>query len=518
MRVGSLRIMTTTIAPSRKGGDCRPRPIKLFLTLLSLTLCPLPGQVAIPNGAPPSYNLDGRVTEWTNLAPTFILHPSSGGRKGSVWVRQIPEGLLVAGSVDGPTPDFAASTGEMIRKDHVEIWLAPPVQPTFPPFGYDNDEHEVPSIEACGEEQKCRTWFQSMVIHRERLGRTFIRQYELSPTVVTEAFAKPAYDQLLAPIASNFREYVTALAPHGNPVFLALPGDPGGYSFEAMLPWDCFPPFTALRLNELRFMVDVFSAHTGAPQDQPHSSTSLAPKTGDPSSFNALVLEEGRRFTITACGYPLEARNERGERGPALFFPRREDDITQVFRLQNFESIYSYYVSPIAELTDFAEKKMLGNEVVCGPSLAIARNGTVQRFPFDVDQATLDVKLEPDGSYLVLSGPAWKRATASDEGGCCEGASMIHYHIWIISPEGRVRQIFEDHVFMSGVALGVVDMDVEASPDAKKVTSYIALFSTVDKEEHWLATTYCRQGMAYKACSPQKEIKHSKKSDSSQSH
>jgi hypothetical protein len=143
---------------------------------------------------------------------------------------------------------------------------------------------------------------------------------------------------------------------------------------------------------------------------------------------------------------------------------------------------------------------MTGNAVVCGPRLAIARNGAVQRFDRDVDQPTLDVKPEPDDSYLVLSGPAWKRATKLEEDGCCEGMPMIHFHIWIVSPAGKIKEIFESHVIMSGIALGVVDMDVQVSPDAKKVTTYMAMFSPVNQEEHWSSATYCRRGMAYKKC------------------
>lgn len=154
---------------------------------------------------------------------------------------------------------------------------------------------------------------------------------------------------------------------------------------------------------------------------------------------------------------------------------------------------------------------MTDNAVVCGPRLAIARNGTVQRLNLDVDQATLDVKMEPDGSYLVLSGPSWKRATKLDEAGCCEGTPMIHFHVWVVSPTGKIREIFEDHVLMSGIAMGVVDMDVEVSPDAKKITSYVAMFSEFDKGEHWSSATYCRQGMVYKKCGHKQEADPPKK-------
>lgn len=475
--------------------------MKLVIFLLPAMLGFVAAQTVIPNGAPASYRFDGRVDEWIGLPPTFALHTSqSGGRHGSVWIRQVPEGLLIAGNVDGPAPDFATSTEDMTRKDHVEVWLAPPTQPLLPPIGYGDQSQEISNIEACGGEQKCREWFQKMVVHRRLMGRTFVRQYGMSPGAVFEAFAKPAYEQMLAPIEPNFQKYVAAVAPSGAPTFLSAPSGAGGYSFEALVPWEAFPPFASLQLRRFQLMVDVFSAHTGASKDQPYSSTSASRRYGDPSSFNTVALETGRQFHVTACGYPLAGRNQLGESGPALFFPQRAEDVTRVFRLLNFEPIYSFYLSPITEVTDFAEKQMPDHAVVCGPRLAVARNGAVQRFARDVDPATLDVKMEPDGSYLLLSGPTWKRATKSQDVGCCEGLPMIDFHVWVISPAGKIRQIFEDHVLMSGIALGVVDMDVEVNPDATKITTFVALFSTVDHESHWSSATYCRKGLAYKRC------------------
>ena len=73
---------------------------------------------------------------------------------------------------------------------------------------------------------------------------------------------------------------------------------------------------------------------------------------------------------------------------------------------------------------------------------------------------------------------------------------MIDFHAWVVSPAGKLKEIFESQVIMSGVAMGIVDMDVEVSPDAGKITTFVAMFSQVDKDAHWSSETYCRQGMA----------------------
>jgi hypothetical protein len=51
----------------------------------------------------------------------------------------------------------------------------------------------------------------------------------------------------------------------------------------------------------------------------------------------------------------------------------------------------------------------------------------------------------------------------------------------------------------------------KASPDAKGVTSYLAMFSQVGKEAHWMSTTSCRQGMTYKQCGRKDEVSPPKK-------
>jgi hypothetical protein len=406
---------------------------------------------------------------------------------------------LIAGQVDGPRPVFAATSADMPRKDHIDIWIAPPTPPAFPPIGYGEQSQEIPTIASCGDD-RCRAWFRSTVIHRGLMARTLVRQYSMSPNAVSEVYAKPAYDQMLAPIDKNYQDYVQALAPTGTAHFQALAGAASGYSFEAVLPWDSFPPFASLELSKLRLKVDVFSAHTGDPASQPFSSTDAALKPGAPSPTDTVALESGRHFRITACGYPLISLNKERESGRAIFFPRREDDITRVLRIRNFDPIYSYHLAPIAEVTNFVEKPAGADTVVCGPRLAMVRNGKVTRYPMIVDPSTLDVKLQPGGGFLMLSGPAWKRADKSDEDGCCEGLPMIHYDVWFVSPAGKIREIFEDHVVMSGIAEGIVDFGAEASPDAKKITTFVQWFNHDKQTATWTSTTFCRQGMQYIKC------------------
>lgn len=414
-------------------------------------------------------------------------------------MRQTLEGLLIAGQLDGPRPEFAVTNADMPRKDHIDVWIAPAVPPAFPPIGYGDHSEEIPTIASCTDD-KCRDWFRSTVIHRQLMARTLVRQFSMSPGVVSENYAKPAYDQMLAPIEKNYQDYVQALAPSGTARFQSAAGQSGGYSFEALVPWDSFPPFESLELRKLRLRVDVFSTQAGSTANQPLASTGPASKSGAPSSADVVALESGRHFRITACGYPLLSLNKEGESGRALFFPRQDDDIMRVIRIRNFDPIYRYYLSPIAEITNFVEKQAGADTVVCGPRLAMVRNKKVTHYPIVVDPSTLDIKPQPGGGFLMLSGPTWKRASKADEDGCCEGMPMIHYSVWFVSPAGKIREIFEDHVVMSGIAEGIVDFGAEASPDASKITTFVQWFNHEKQTANWTSVTYCRQGMQYKQC------------------
>ncbi len=80
----------------------------------------LMAQTVIPNGAPPSHVFDGQIDEWKALAPTFVLRSTTGGRKAKVWVRQVPEGLLIAGEVLGVSPEFRSEESEILTQ--MTVW------------------------------------------------------------------------------------------------------------------------------------------------------------------------------------------------------------------------------------------------------------------------------------------------------------------------------------------------------------------------------------------------------------
>lgn len=311
----------------------------LALPLSALLL----GQTPIPNSAPLSHVFDGRIEEWRVLAPTFGLRSTTGGRKARVWVRQVPEGLLIAGEVlgdlPGNAPDFPSEESEMFHKDHVEIWLAPEHPPKFPKVGWENMEGSVTvdKRQDCigyvkkrmpGYEASCEPWLAEVAAHRALVARLFVRQFELSPAVTVEAYAQPAWEHIAHDRMDLDSEW-GPLHPQEMPSFKAVSFD-GGYGFESVVPWEAMPPLTALDLKSMRLMVDVFSANKGAPaagiktKTQPFSTSAPARRYGDVSTMTLVTLAAGRKFRLTACEYSLEELDAaRDVAVPAFSAPRR---------------------------------------------------------------------------------------------------------------------------------------------------------------------------------------------------
>jgi len=497
------------------------------------------GQTLIPNGAPASHVFDGRIGEWQLLAPTFVLRSTKGGRKARVWVRQVAEGLLIAGEVLGDAPDFPGEESEMLQKDHVEVWLAPEHQPAFPKVGWENmngsvtvakrqdcidygqkSMHEWVSDYAAS----CDQWLAEVAVHRPRVARLFVRQFLLSPGVTVEAYAQPAWEDIAHGSHMNLEFEWGPLNPYGMPSFKSPPRDPypksarplnpeelpsfkavpfdGGYGFESLVPWASMPPLTSLDLKSLRMMVDVFSAHKGAPKSQPFSTSSATRRYGYSSTMNLVQLAAGRKFHMTDCEYPLEEVDQaRDETVPAFFRPAAVDEVTQSMILVNEYSHRGFTPqgeSPGLVTVDHWQQALAGSSTVtaCGPQLALRDAGGIHRLRTEGDKNTLEALAQPDGSYLLKSGPTENGDFVKAELDPCLQCKVVDLYVWLVSPHGEPRQILSLHE-KAGNELLMLDREIKMSADWSKVTINR---QTSREPSEWELETLCRQGFEYKSC------------------
>jgi hypothetical protein len=354
---------------------------------------------------------------------------------------QAPQGLVIAGRVEGPPPVFAKSAENMPNGDHVEIWVAIAEKVPLPPIGAHSSMDGATELRTpgdCQEDDACKTWFAAQVQHRGLLPRLFARQWQLAPGVVVETYAKPAFEGMRA----EAREAYQYLSPGGLPKtwFIAKPSD--GYSFETLIPWEALPPSDRLNLDRMRLMVDVFSPGNQGKYGA-FSTTSKIRRHGQVSTMNAVVLNPPRHWRLSACGYPLEEKNFWGRIGsqgtephdkprklPAYFLPAEKEEITTRLAFDN-DWIGRFWspqgISPVIVTTEFFSQKLAAGLTLCGPDLAVRHGNRVS--------IGKNLKIEPNptvkkvaGGWLVVG--AWNGIFRDPDGRCgaCEDIYLnLHF-------------------------------------------------------------------------------------------
>lgn len=378
----------------------------------------------------------------------FDLIPSRpGARSGSMHIAGAKEGLVVRGEIGGGPPDFAKTAAAMPQKDHVEIWVAASSDPELPEIGWGN---QFGMMTCKGEEltdeakKACPKFTRDMTAYRRQFRRLFVRQFQLAPDIAAETFATPAYNDIATRYAKQAADQLVGMKPSGLPNFTAQPSATG-YSFTAVVPWSALPPVNALKLEKLRVMVDVFSATTGAASSQPYSTTSSTRKYGDPATFTAVQLDAPMAFDITTCRYDLKTSDIYADEHPAWFFPNATGTLNVTFSIQNSARGYQYEpegLSPGVVFTHYFEKQAAPGATICGPSLALAANGKIERSDFEVDEKNVETRALPDGSLLIKSGPTESTKSAFGSG-ACGSCPVISFSVYKAPASGAITEAFE---------------------------------------------------------------------------
>jgi hypothetical protein len=421
-------------------------------TWISLCFCFIVGHAfAAPTGSigpvAAGFTLDGAVKEWVKQPPTLPLIPKgTGARPGQVWIAQSPNGLVIAGRVEGPPPVFAKTPKDMPDGDHVEIWVAIAEKVPLPPIGAHSSMDGATELRTpgdCQEDDACKTWFADQVKQRRLLPRLFVRQWQLAPGVAVETYARPAWEGM----RTEARESYQYLAPQRLPETRFIANPPDGYGFEALIPWEALPPSDRLNLDRLRVLVDVFSPG-GQGKYGAFSTTSGSRQYGKVDTMNAVALSPPRRWRLTPCGYPLEGKNFWGRIGsqstephdkpkklPAYFLPTAKEGITTSFTFDN-DWIGRFWspqdISPVIVTTEFFSQKLAAGPTLCGPDLAV-RHGNRLSFGKNLEIEPNPAARKVVGGWLVMG--AWNGMFRDPAGQC--GACEYKYLNLIFIPDAK---------------------------------------------------------------------------------
>lgn len=475
------------------------------LHLLSAILAVLAVSAAAPAHAadpvaidPPSdWRHDGHADEWRSLAPTLTLvGPGAGARPGRIWVARSNEGLVVAGAIEGGAPRFATDAATMPAGDHVELWISLADAIALPPIGWGHQFGPITvarPADCAGNENipdasACRAWLARQYQYRRKLGRLFVRQWQIAPGIVVETFAEPA----LAAMTKDERDAAGALwRPDGPRAHFAASAS--GYDFEIVLPWEAMPAADRLDLAHLRVMVDVLSPGSGR-RYGPLASTAPARRYGDMTTANRVALASPMRWRLGGCAAVLEADDFYADRNlPGYFLPQREPVLGGFFVLENRPQGYQY--SPEAPSPSTVRhvrfaRTLARDVVVCGPELAIRRGDRIVTHP-DVELSESFRAARVAGGFILMNGPATGLASRLGTGAC--GACP---RIWIgahFLPEmdGAPQELFgeswivEDEDIESPIAsnariavaedlrtIEVWEFDARAEPESERIWGY----------------------------------------------
>lgn len=479
-----------------------------------------------------------------------LITRGSQPHSGAIWLRSTDDGLHVWGKIEADEKGFhwPQQKSEMLSSDHIEVWLATSPEVSMRPIGWGNQfgATELASLKDCADQvdphsgeaasgaKNCERWYNEQLQYRQYLRRLFVRQWLIA------GYDYPGKDRSFEEFATTAYAGLSAsLFPEDLPKLLAPKPDDGvtvqidterkpetrrnaagatyeynrqtGYHFHLFIPYRAFPPTQQLKLTDLYFMVDVFSAASTGQKMGDYSSTASARQWGKPATFNHLKLASPRSFSLTPCEYELEQKDLYGESYGSWFFPlsATDADLRSTLALINPAGGYMYApagVSPEVTTANYFWTQLPSGALACGPDLAWRNGSTIKRAKFVVDGERFEAKTMPDGWTLIRSGPSASTVSAFGSG-ACGACQVMGFDIFAVSPEGEITSALRIDEMLTGDEGHPAEADLTIAPDWKQIILYC---ETLDQAQTnvtmpWTSTTYCLDGHAYKQCGESKQ-------------
>jgi len=474
--------------------------------LPALTMAMVVSAQTIPYDAAYKFGQPFKLAEGSEPS-TLDLVATGQGRAGKVRVRQIPEGLVIAGRISGRQPEYYRFPADRQNGSYVGLWLASTPRIEMPEVGWGNQFGLTNCKTALADAGRndpfnpyCRSWESLQSVYRAQLRGVFTRHWELTPEVAFETWASEAHHQLGPFLSDRNRADFAGLEPRERPKMVSTGGTDA--SFEILVPWEAFPPANTLNLASVYLAVEFCDP------GRPCSSTSLALKKGEPLTFSKLTLAQPKVSGVSRCGYGLDATDLFRNKYQGWYLPNREGVIANVFALENLISGYQYFptgVSPVPVWKHYFSRTVTVGEEVCGPDLRYVAGGKTwvagpaedaDEFQFDpkIDEQHLEIRSVAKGAHLLKTGPTF--GTRSPLGtGQCGAATTAEVAFYHLSPSQGVTVAFRQ-VLSTCTGLH----DIRISPDWQTITVYQAQFDVAAEKEVWSFKRYCLAETKYEVC------------------
>lgn len=492
------------------------------------------GPVSVPETH--AANFSASIAAYSSQPPDVILTPKAkGARPGRLWIRNVDNGILIVGDIQGGPPAFSRDKASLLSQDHIEIWLAAGVDPIFPAIGWGNqfgetllpdgpascsspDTEQGSSMYQPGSQKSlraCRDWAAEQQNYRKYFRRLFLRQWVLGPGYAQESYATPAYQQISSRFAGLYEgsiddESPDSIRPSGAPKTW-FSQSPKGYTFEALIPYSIFPPLPSLDVSDLRLLVDVFSAAKPGQKSAVFSTSSPSRVPGDPGTFNQLVLNPPRVFHMTPCDMPLTGRGVYGTEHDAWFIPGSAPlnaYQSAAFLIVN-EAGGDWYdpkgLSPIIHPVHDFWTSAGPHEWVCGPQLTHTKDGRSVTFDQRIDRDGLSTRRLPNGDLLVKSGPFVDTVNQFGAGEC-GNCSYTSLQVFRITPDDKLNVALKLGNTLMGISPFPVEEDFKISPDWSQIVDFQESPDQNGDDGPWSSTKYCLQDSRYVECGKQDNV------------
>jgi hypothetical protein len=241
------------------------------------------------------------------------------------------------------------------------------------------------------------------------------------------------------------------------------------------------------------------------------STTSPARVWGKPASFNKVILNVPRHYSISPCAAEPTLTDLYDVAHPAWYFPTAGSEpliVNNVFDIENPAAGYMYApdgVSPIVRSEKHFSKSMPDGAMVCGPELDY-RNGKIARTSnFVIDPIHLDLKRLDDGWLLVRSGPTMTYQNPGFGSGQCGSCDVEMMQLYAMSPTGEISQALDLSDRIQGNSGDPNAVDYGFSTDWDRITYFIELLDDPDDvsdapKTHANSVTYCLKDHKYEDC------------------
>lgn len=480
-----------------------------------------------------SSGLQGSIADFRSMPPDITLIPhGESARNGHLWIRNLGYALVIAGEVDGDSPDFPKNQNWILSKDHVEVWLAAVTDVPMPVIGWGNQykENEFPKgQDSCADfgrqpgspdlpearQKKCRDWVATQQRYRPVFKRLFTRQWLLTDYYSVESYAAPAFEAITRDFASDQPQYSeevpATLKPQGKVQMWVgrqwVSHDRPAYTFQIEIPYLSFPPLPTLVLRDLRLMVDVFSPAPPGKKMGPFSTSAPLRVYGKPETFNWIRLDPVRAFQMTPCDIGLTGTDKHREDHSGWFIPHASESTgwqSDAFVLVNESHGYDDGpdgLSPVVRRIHNFWHGIDTGEWVCGPDLTYRKGETTKRLGETVGEEGFDAKRISDGTLLIKSGPRSYGINSMGQCGACPRVDM------------RIFSVDKDFKLSEALNLsGIIDTngqseDFSLTGDWSKVTQFEEEAEN-DKGEPgaWSSTTWCLGDAEYRKCEQKQNV------------